>query len=308
ENVSGIVLRIMRGNERSFRISLPLPLTVTVTPVGCSRTERPGGTVTASRRAKRWDSGCCAATATYSMIAKKIAASLIGQLRAKSCPMLTRIDELSNENLVHRPVPFRRADHLLDDDAVPVNDEAFGDAGGLIGPLDGPLLVLEDVEAEPQLARELHHPARVAVVDAHGDDLEILTRELLVEPLQRRHLDPARRAPRGPDVEQDDSPTVAGERRWLSGAQVHRPESVGRPNRQRLEPAVYYQNRPRAARREQHARPPDLFIRGGQVPLTAEPGVHRHDEQQIQIRDDFVRERQRRARIERQSGEHPPLR
>src|SRR2546427_535771 len=221
ENVSGIVLRIMRGNERSFRISLPFPLTVTVTPTGCSRTERPGGTVTASRRAKRWDMGCCAATATYSMTAKKIAASLIGQLRAKSCPMLTRIDELSDEDLVHRPVPFCRADHLLDDDAVPVDDEALGDAGGLIDPLDGSRLVLEDVEAEPQLACEPHHHARVAVVDAHGDDREILTRKLLVEPLQRRHLDAARRAPRGPDVEQDDPPAVGGERRRLSGAQVH---------------------------------------------------------------------------------------
>src|SRR2546422_7512339 len=37
------------------------------------------------------------------------------------------------------------------------------------------------------------------------------------------------------------------------------------------------EKRPRAARREQLARPPDLFIRGGQVSLPAEPGVHRHD-------------------------------
>src|SRR5947209_10552161 len=77
EKVSEIVLRMVRGNERSFMISLPLPVTVTVTPAGCCRTARPGGTVTASRRAKRCDSGCCAATATYSMTAKNIAASLI---------------------------------------------------------------------------------------------------------------------------------------------------------------------------------------------------------------------------------------
>src|SRR5256884_7516771 len=117
ENVSGIVLRIVRGKERSFRISLPLPLNVTVTPTGCCRTARPGGTVTASRRAKRCDSGCCAATATYSMTAKNIAASLIGQLRTNSCPMLTGIDEVPDQELVHPPVPFRRAAHPLDADA-----------------------------------------------------------------------------------------------------------------------------------------------------------------------------------------------
>src|SRR5207247_9909658 len=124
-----------------------------------------------------WRRGCDEGKATYSMTAKKMAASLIGQLRAKSCPMLTRIDELSDEDLVHRPVPFRRADHLLDDDAIPVDDEALRDAGGLINPLDGALLVLEDVEAEPQLAREPQHHARAAIVYAHGDALELLTRE-----------------------------------------------------------------------------------------------------------------------------------
>src|SRR5438105_470974 len=221
ENVSGIVLRIVRGNERSFRISLPLPLSVTVTPAGCCRTERPGGTVTASRRAKRCDSGCCAATATYSMMAKKIAASLIPQFRVNSCPMLTGIDELSNEQLVHWSVPFRRADHLLDDDAVAVDHEALGNAGGLIDLLDAAALVLEDVEPEPQLPHEVHHAARVAVVDAYRDDREVRSGELRVQPLERRHLDPARRAPGGPHVEQDDLAAVIGERRGPPRAQVH---------------------------------------------------------------------------------------
>src|SRR5437899_9953889 len=195
ENVSWTVLRIMRGNERSFRISLPVPLKVTVTRTGCCRTERPGGTVTASRRAKRCDRGCCAATATYSMTAKKIAASLIPQFRVNSCPMLTGIDELPDEQLVHRSVPFRRADHLLDDDPVPVDHEALGEAGGLIDLLDAAALVLEDVEAEPQLPHERHDRARVSVVDAHRDDREVRPRELPVQSLERRHLDPARRAP-----------------------------------------------------------------------------------------------------------------
>src|SRR6266576_2575397 len=169
ENVSGMVLRIMRGNERSLRISLPLPLNVTVTPAGCCRTERPGGTVTMSRRAKRCDSGCCAATATYSITAKKIAASLIAQFRANSCPMLTGIDELPDEELVDGSIPLRRTDHFLDDDPIPVDHEALGYAGRLIDLLDAPALVLEDLEAEPQLPHELHDAARVAVVDADGD-------------------------------------------------------------------------------------------------------------------------------------------
>ncbi len=56
----------------------------TVTFAGCCRMLRPGGTATATCIAKLCVSGCCAATATYSMIAKKMAASLIGQFRTNS--------------------------------------------------------------------------------------------------------------------------------------------------------------------------------------------------------------------------------
>src|SRR5947199_8181826 len=228
EMVSGFVLRMVRSKARMFMFSLLLPVMVPVTPTGCCRTERPGGTVTASRRAKRCDRGCCAATATYSMTAKKITASLIPQCRVNSCPMLTGIDELPDEQLVHRSVPFRRADHLLDDDPVPVDHEALGDAGGLIDLLDAAALVLEDVEAEHQLPHERHDRARVSVVDAHRDDPEVRPRELPVQSLERRHLDPARRAPGGPHVEQDDPAAVVGERRGPSAAQVHGAER-GRP-------------------------------------------------------------------------------
>src|SRR2546428_7001656 len=141
EKVLEFFLQMVGGNKRILMISLPLPVTVTVTPAGCCRTARPGGTVTASRRAKRCDSGCWAATATYNMTAKNIAASLIGQLRSNSCQMLTGIDEVPDQELVHRDVPFRRADHLLDDDAVSVDDEAFGHARGLVDALDGPAVV-----------------------------------------------------------------------------------------------------------------------------------------------------------------------
>src|SRR5881409_4224851 len=117
-----MTLRITRGKERSLRISLPVPAITTVTPPVCCRTVRPGGMQIASRMAKLCDRGCCAATATYSMMAKNMAASLIGQLRTKSCPMLTRglIDQPPDEGFVHRTVPLGRADHLLHDDPIAI--------------------------------------------------------------------------------------------------------------------------------------------------------------------------------------------
>src|SRR2546430_12187134 len=115
-----MTLRITRGKERSLMISLPLPVMPTVTPGGCWRPVRPGGMPRARRMAKLCASGCCAATATYSMTAKKPAASLIGQFRTSSCAMLPRtlIDQPPDEGLVDGSVPLGGPDHLLDDDAV----------------------------------------------------------------------------------------------------------------------------------------------------------------------------------------------
>src|SRR5207247_73814 len=100
---------------------------------GAMRTSRRAA---ASRRAKVSVSGCCAATATYSITAKNTAASLSSQFRRKNCPTLPGIDEPPDDGLVHGPVPLRRADHLLDDHAVAVDHEALGDAGPLVGCLD----------------------------------------------------------------------------------------------------------------------------------------------------------------------------
>src|SRR5205823_833402 len=79
-------------------------------------------------------SGCCAATATYNMAAKKPAASLIGQLRTSSCPTLARtlIHEPPDEGFVDRAVPLGGPDHLLDDHAVGADDPGLGDARGLV--------------------------------------------------------------------------------------------------------------------------------------------------------------------------------
>src|SRR4029077_14003827 len=223
ENVSGMALRITRGKERSLRISLPFPAMTTVTPQGCCRTVRPGGMVIASRRAKLCVRGCCAATATYSMLAKNGAASLIGQLRTNSCPRLPRtvIDQSPDQGFVHRTIPLRGADHFLDDHPVAIDHPALGHAGRLIGLLDGGRLVVQDVEAEPQLARERHDHGIVLLVDAHRHYPEIAAPpEPAIQALHRRHLHATRQAPGGPNVEQHDLATVVGERRGASGPQV----------------------------------------------------------------------------------------
>src|SRR5436309_1016603 len=223
ENVSGMTLRITRGKERSLRISLPFPAITTVTPAGCCRTVRPGGMAIASRMTNVCDKGCCAATATYSMIAKNRAASLIGQLRTNSCPRLARtvIDQPPDQGLVHGTVPLRGADHLLDDDAIAIDQEALGHASGLIRLLDGCRLVVQDVEAQPQRPRERHDHGIVLLVDAHRRYPEVAALpQPAVDPLHRGHLHAARLAPRRPDVEQHDFAAVIGEGVGAPGQQV----------------------------------------------------------------------------------------
>src|SRR5437762_678385 len=86
------------------------------------------------------------------MIAKKTAASLIGQFRATKPPRLTRIDELPDQDLVDRPVPLRRADDLLDDDAVSLDHEALRHPRGLVETPDGGGAVV----LRPALAHQRH--------------------------------------------------------------------------------------------------------------------------------------------------------
>src|SRR3979490_3183196 len=168
-----MTLRITRGKERSLRISLPFPVITTVTPAGCCRTVRPGGMPMASRMAKLCDRGCCAATATYSMMAKNTAASLIGQLRTNSCAILARtvIDQPPDQGFVHRSVPLGGTDHLLDDHPVAVDHPALGHAGRLVGPLDGSRAIVQDVEGQAQLPRERGDDGVALLVDTHRHHL-----------------------------------------------------------------------------------------------------------------------------------------
>src|SRR5438093_10486255 len=219
-SVSGTVLEMVRGMLRSFKISLPLPWTVTAMLGGAWRSARPGGGATDSRRAKVSVSGCCAATATYSITAKNTAASLSSQFRRKNCPTLPGIDEPPDDGLVHGPVPLRRADHLLDDHAVAVDHEALGDAGRLVGCLDRAGAVVQDREAQPQVPVELGHDVPPLVGHASRHDPEVRAPEAPGQALQGRHLDAARLAPRRPHVEQHDRAAEIRERRHPSRREI----------------------------------------------------------------------------------------
>src|SRR2546423_146629 len=216
--------RLIGRSERSRSISLPRPLSSTETLGGASSKARPGGASTASFRVNVCVTGCCAATATYSISASATAASLIGQLRVISRVSLPLIDEPPHEGLVHRAVPLGGPDHLLDDAPVAIDHKALRDAGRLIALPDVARLVVEDIERQPQLLDERVDDGGIVLVHADGDDAKVRARELLRQPLQRRHLDAARRAPRGPDVEQDGLPAVVLERRGPAAAQIDRGE------------------------------------------------------------------------------------
>src|SRR5947207_2197475 len=212
--------RLSGRSERSRSISLPRPLSSTETLGGASSRARPGGARTASFRVNVCVTGCCAATATYSISASATAASLIGQLRVISRVSLPLIDEPPHEGLVHRAVPLRGPDHLLDDAPVAIDHEALRHPGRLVTLPDVARLVVEDVERQPQLLDERVDHRGIVLVHADGDDAKVRPRELLRQPLQRRHLDAARQAPRGPDVDQDRPPAVVVERRRLAAEPI----------------------------------------------------------------------------------------
>src|SRR5260370_41360549 len=113
ERVRGPGGRITRRSERSLRISPPLPVNTTETVGGCWSNARPGGTSTVTLRSNDWLIGCCAATATYSISARKTAASLVGQLRGIARVRLPASEELPDEGLAHGDVPLGRAGGVM---------------------------------------------------------------------------------------------------------------------------------------------------------------------------------------------------
>src|ERR1043166_3048585 len=155
------------------------------------------------------------------MIAKNTAASLIGQLRTKSCPMLTAIvDEPADEGFIDRAVPLGRADHLLDDDPVAIYHPALGHARRLVVALDRPRGIVQDLEREAQLPRERPDHRIALLVDAHRHHPESVAAEASVQPLHRGHLHATGQAPRRPHVEQHDLAAIVRERRRTARPQV----------------------------------------------------------------------------------------
>src|SRR2546423_1094439 len=128
--------------------------------------------------------------------------------------------EPPDEGFVDGSVPLGGPDHLLDDDAVGADHPALGDARGLVGPLHRPRLVVQDVEREPQVAGERGNDGITVLVDAHRHHPEAAAAELARQALERRHLDPARQAPRRPEIQEHHLPAIVRERRGAPGGQV----------------------------------------------------------------------------------------
>src|SRR6185295_2096961 len=100
-------------------------------------------------------------------------------------------EQALDQGAVGGRVPVVRADDALDDDPAAVEQEALGHAGGLVGLLDARGAVLQQVEAQLELAPERAHVVGAALVGAHRGDGEAARRQRGVEPLHGGHLDAA---------------------------------------------------------------------------------------------------------------------
>src|SRR5688572_2982370 len=121
---------------------------------------------------------------------------------------------------VGRRAPVVGADHPLDQLAPAVEQEALGHTGGLIEPLDRAAPVVQDVEAEVQLAGEGGDVLGAALVDADRGDPEAPGADRVEEPLHGRHLLAAGYAPGGPDVHQRHGSPVILQRDRVAGGEV----------------------------------------------------------------------------------------
>src|SRR6266540_4413933 len=148
---------------------------------------------------------------------------------------LARIEQPPDDGLVDGPIPLRRADHFLHDDAVAVDQEALRYAHRLVARPNRAARIVQDVEGEAHFVHERHDLVgaflcggveRIAV-DTHRQDAEVGARELLVQPLHGGHFDAARRAPSGPHVDENHLAAVIRERHRPAGAEVGRVELWG---------------------------------------------------------------------------------
>jgi hypothetical protein len=134
---------------------------------------------------------------------------IVERKRLVRCPVQRRpgwpLNLSADEGHHLRSVPLCWTEQATDLVAVAVDQERGGDpervqlARRIARPVD-----IDGQLPEPKLAIELaDHPQSLAV-DRQRHDLEVRAAELGLEPVERRHLTPAGRAPGRPDVEQHD--------------------------------------------------------------------------------------------------------
>src|SRR3954471_21463765 len=115
------------------------------------------------------------------MSARNSAAPLIGQLRVMSWSRLVRIEETANQVFADGRGPIGRSAHLLDDDALAIDHEAFRDARGLVELSDFSVPIVQNGKCQAHLLHERVYDGRVLLVDADGDEREIRPRQPVMQ-------------------------------------------------------------------------------------------------------------------------------
>src|SRR5262245_17271468 len=167
---------------------------------------------------------------------------------------------LESSHLLRRR-PISRPDHTLDDPPLPVDDERLRVAPHLVAVTDLMLGVHQHREGQPQVANEGLDGLLAGLVLADREQDEATIAQPLVELFHRRHLLATRRAPRGPEIQQDHLAPQAREPHRLPG-QVGDGEVGCERRRASLE-----------RRQADHRRQPDR--RGGERDSQAAAARHR---------------------------------
>src|SRR5436309_262065 len=93
----------------------------------------------------------------------RTAAEVSSQLVSMPRIVLVATEEVGHEALVGRRAPGVLPDDFFHDEAVPVQQEAFGIPRGLVDPLDVAALVVQNVEGDAELPDEVLHVPGILV-------------------------------------------------------------------------------------------------------------------------------------------------
>src|SRR5690349_5305358 len=111
--------------------------------------------------------------------------------------------QLLEQRAIRGRIPIFGAHPFLANDAVFTNDVRLWHARRPIDRLDGAGIVVQELERELVLALEIADLLLESrLINADGNNVQSLRREILVHGLDARHLGAARNAVRRPDVEQ----------------------------------------------------------------------------------------------------------